>query len=441
MVKKHKQQNEMAGAMSSLDRPPKTTGSEIVAAALVFAAFLVVLIALSLAAQGASWEARDASPTAPAFNLPQQTRAPRLTTRASSSAHPAVCRIQNTRGGSLELGSGTLIEKNADGSRGVVLTCSHLFSDGVGRVIVAFPDGTTHGARLLGIDREADLAALLIANPVAEPVEVAAEIVAGSRLSVCGYGPVGVYRCIAGRLLGQSQSRGQESLMVDGAVRLGDSGGAVMDSRGRLVAVVWGEAGGVTYASYGRPLQRFLAKILGRSGRSAPDATPVSPVACPDGSCPLQWSPSRQNETPKFRFPNSNAAMQQRLDALARQIELLKSRKQDRGDFLTRGDLSGLASQQDVERVESESATRHQSLLSRIGALAQSMAGRGIADRGPSGASLGRAAGVATVGLLGLSGPAGWAVIAAAAIGGGIIGRRMKRRLRGAGGRRRRRFR
>ncbi|NOZ39154.1 MAG: hypothetical protein GXP24_02865, partial [Planctomycetes bacterium] len=57
------------------------------------------------------------------------------------------------------------------------------------------------------------------------------------------------------------------------------------------------------------------------------------------------------------------------------------------------------------------------------------------------GRSVGNAAGTAAVGLLGLSGPAGWGVIAAASVGGWLVGRRVNRKLSGAGGRRERRFR
>ncbi len=395
--------------MKTGDKRPIPTGADIVAGALVFAAILAVLIVMSLAAQGASWEARGASSAVFESDLPQKTRASRLTTSTS-----AICRIQNDLGSAVDLGSGTLIEKNHDGTRGVVLTCSHLFRDGVGRVMVTFPNGTTHGARLLGVDHEADLAALLIANPAPQPIEIAevADNPAGA-YRACGYGPNGIYRCAEGPMIGTSHSAGQMSMRIDGAVRSGDSGGAVLNSRGQLVAVIWGQAEGVTYASHGGPLRRFLRRVLGRSvGTVAPFAEASSPanrVVCRNGNCPVV--------RPRMPLPIRQPIVEpSRFDNLEKRIAALETGKQDRGNY---------ASRQDIQRIDNESTTRHATLLSRIGELASA-----------SGTT-----GAAAAGLLGLSGPAGWAVLAAATIGGGLLGRVLKKRRSDAGGRRRRRFR
>ena len=63
-----------------------------------------------------------------------------------------------------DIGSGTLVDKSDDGREGLVLTCAHLFSEGVGTVVVEFPGGKSHGAKVVAIDREADLAALAISD-------------------------------------------------------------------------------------------------------------------------------------------------------------------------------------------------------------------------------------------------------------------------------------
>src|SRR5690606_39016998 len=108
-------------------------------------------------------------------------------------------------------------------------------------------------------------------------VEVEQSTIAAGNLTACGFGPIGAYRCVAGPTLGYTEGPGQTSVRIGGAVRSGDSGGGVFDNRGRLVAVVWGESGGVTYASTGRPLGRFLERVLGRrvdGGTSPPSSTP-----------------------------------------------------------------------------------------------------------------------------------------------------------------------
>ena len=84
---------------------------------------------------------------------------------AIGEPHEALCRVNNRLAAFNNVGSGTLIDRSDDGREGLVLTCAHLFSEGVGEVVVSFPGGKTHGAKLVAIDREADLAALAISNP------------------------------------------------------------------------------------------------------------------------------------------------------------------------------------------------------------------------------------------------------------------------------------
>lgn len=339
--------------------------------------------------------------------------APPMTARELQAV---VCRVSNDVSGAKNLGSGTLIDKTEDGREGLVLTCAHLFREGVGEVVVAFSNGRRHLARIVDIDHEADLAALSIAKPAGEPAGVALNTRAQSSLHACGYGPDGVYRCAVGSRVGEAASAGRMSLLLDDSVRSGDSGGGVFDEQGRLVAVVWGESQGVTYASYGQPLRRFLNRVLGRR-------TSVV-YSCPDGTCPRQpgrsIGPRRDNTAP----------IDARWADVQRQLDQLREQKQDRGDYVHRSELptfSRFASNEDIQRIDDESATRHASLLAKL----QSLDGR----------TAGKAAGAAAVSLLGLSGPAGWAVIAASTFGGWLIGRQMKRSIGGVGGRRRRRFR
>ncbi len=341
--------------------------------------------------------------------------------RVSQAALRAVvCRVSNEVGGANNLGSGTLIDKTDDGREGLVLTCAHLFSEGTGEVLVKFADGKVHRARMIDLDQQADLAALAIAYPTGQPVEVVLEMSAQAKLQACGYGPRGTFRCAVGSQVGEAASAGQMSLLIGDSVRSGDSGGGVFDEQGRLVAVIWGEAQGVTYASYGKPLRRFLNRVLGRR-------TSVV-YSCPGGVCPQR--PSRPTLPGRGGRPNVDSRWDALQEKLQRQIDELRAQKQDRGDYLTRGELPDLGSyarQEDVERLGDESATRHATLLERL----QTISGRNV----------GKVAGTAAVGILGLSGPAGWGVIIAASVGGWLIGRRMKQKLSGAGGRRRRRFR
>jgi len=362
---------------------------------------------------------------------------------------PSVCRIHNRLSGSSSLGSGTLIDRSADGREGLILTCAHLFHEGVGDVVVTFANGQTHGAKLVHADNQADLAALAIANPRVEPAKVLLAMPQQGTLHACGYGPQGVFRCAVGPPVGQAAGQGQLSLLIGDRVRSGDSGGGVFDSQGRLVAVIWGEAQGVTYASYGRPLQKFLSRVLGRSTTAT--------AGCLNGVCPLQpprsqprWQPSNNNEG--LTLQQKVAANGKKIDSLAQGLQEAREQSnkalaaadnllaitgeindrlanREQQPLATQPDLDKFARREDLARVEADSTQRHASLLDRIGELAQA-----------SGAGVGRAAGKAAVGLLGLSGPAGWGVLAAMTVGGWAIGRRMQRPTHGAGGRRGRGF-
>ncbi len=335
----------------------------------------------------------------------------------AGSPRATVCRVHNRLGGFANVGSGTLVDKTEDGREGLILTCWHLFREGTGQVVVQFADGRSHGARVVALDRDADLAALAIANPRAEPVGVNLTIARNAKLSACGFGQTGQYRCAVGIYGGESRAPGQTSLLVNSGVRLGDSGGGVFDEQGQLVAVVWGERDGVTYASCGTPLMDFLGRVLGRRTQQV--------VNCPNGLCPR---PLPGQLAPVAVLPIDPGTGEHsiiddpRFDELAAAIDRLHTEKPDRSD---------------LERFESESTIRHESLLERMRVLA---AGGGFAQGG--GPSVGKAAGAAAVSLLGLSGPAGWAVLAAGSVGGWLAGgwlkgRRMRRKLHGAGGRRR----
>lgn len=360
----------------------------------------------------------------------------------ATSPAAAVCRVHNQLGGVVNVGSGTLVDKTDDGREGLVLTCWHLFREGTGQVVVEFADGRTHGARVVALDENADLAALAIANPKMEPVSV--NLGSDSRfqknvtrrLAACGFGQTGQMRCAVGENIGASQAPGQMNLLIDNPVRSGDSGGGVFDAEGRLVAVVWGERDGVTYASCGGPLRDFLDRVLGRRTQFV--------VNCPNGLCPRPLLPQRagprapshgsDGRAPAPGLGTSRLAPQAmlpldpgtgehsivddpRFDELAGAIAKLRTTKQDRGDYVRRDEF---------EHIKTENTSRHESLLERLKVLA--------AGGSPS---VGRAAGAAAVSLLGLSGPAGWAVLAAGTVGGWLVGRRMKRKLDGAGGRRR----
>jgi hypothetical protein len=185
-----------------------------------------------------------------------------------SPQSPAHCRITVADGSA---GSGTLVRRSD--STGVVLTCAHLFDNATGRIIVSFTNGQRFAARLIERDRAHDLAALLIRRPDVEPIAVSNDDPDGV-LSACGFGPDGQLRCFRGNITGAAIAVGAmyPSLTISGAARPGDSGGGVLDARGELVGVVWGQRDGLTYVTCGRPVREFLKRIFDRSGNQPPRA-------------------------------------------------------------------------------------------------------------------------------------------------------------------------
>jgi hypothetical protein len=310
--------------------------------------------------------------------------------------------------GTSNVGSGTLIDVTPRGERGLVLTCAHLFTEGRGNVVVEFPGGETHGALVVAADAGADLAALEIARPTAPPAGINLQLNAADALRACGFGGDGQFKCARGRLLGYSESPGQVSLRIAGPVRSGDSGGGVFDQQGRLCAVVWGETGGVTYASTGRPLAAFLNRVLGSHRGTRPSQPAATATICPDGRCPLvkpapiAAAPAVRSPAPRAPRPASPPVAG--LAPLARSCDC-------------EGKLAAIAARLDALQGANQDARPVVSPPSTF-----------------SGAA--RAAAALAVAALGVSGPAGLGAIAAATVGGWLIGRRLKRsKLRSGGAR------
>lgn len=189
--------------------------------------------------------------------------------------HESIARIVHHEASGNSIGSGTFVGSSA--GRGYVLTCAHLFeSEGQTEVQLA---GQSLAARIIAMDRPHDLVLLETQGGVGRVVETT-ELTATGLLSACGFGSTGELRCIRGSVTGFSTVNGATapSVRMRGAVRSGDSGGPVFDAAGKLVAVVWGQRDGETFAMGGEPLRRILAKLPKRELTPVvrePEAKPV----------------------------------------------------------------------------------------------------------------------------------------------------------------------
>jgi hypothetical protein len=206
-------------------------------------------------------------PTAPKESLGVAAAAP--------GPRPAVCRIECGAGPAKDCGSGVLVE--ARDGRSKVLTAWHVVRDGRNTITLRWPDGTSGPARVVAWDSAWDLAVLSAAAPSAAPVPIAARPPAvGDRLTLAGYGPVPfTYREASGEVtqfVGPMGRYPMHMVEIRAAARQGDSGGPIFNDRGELVAVLFGEARGLTAGSHVTEIRRMLGQ-------------PVAAAVCKDGRC------------------------------------------------------------------------------------------------------------------------------------------------------------
>jgi len=160
------------------------------------------------------------------------------------SVLPSVVRIgklENNEAGKLELsgiGSGAVI----DSEKGYVITNAHVVSGGDG-FLVNLPDGRVAEGRLIGIDTPTDIAVVQADDLRVSAVKRANSdnLRVGDVVFAVGY-PLGLEQSLSLGVisgLGRSSSgeRLQDFIQTDAAINSGNSGGPLLDSRGRLVGV------------------------------------------------------------------------------------------------------------------------------------------------------------------------------------------------------------
>ena len=203
--------------------------------------------------------------------------------------HPAVARIIVPEDDAIAYGSGTLVD--ARDQYGLVVTNWHVVRDSKGTVEVVFPSGFRSQARPLKVDKDWDLAALVIWRPPIEPVHISAMPPRpGDLLTIHGYGQ-GQYRIATGhctQFFSPKETLPCEMVELDVEARQGDSGGPIFNDRGEIAGVLFGAGEGTTIGSFAPRVQSFLASLAPDIGqgknqsqiavadRPAPDVHPLS---------------------------------------------------------------------------------------------------------------------------------------------------------------------
>lgn len=156
----------------------------------------------------------------------------------------------------------------------MVVTCNHVVKDRVNDAVeVAFPNQGSIAGRVVKTVKSPDLAFIrLDATPACEPLRLASWLT--SPLSVQGYGS-GPWKQSWGVLSDTLYDDGYRAV-VGVATRSGDSGGPVIDDRGRFAGTLWGCVDDEVYFT---PLEEILKHI--------PEGTVLPPYVIRPDPTPL----------------------------------------------------------------------------------------------------------------------------------------------------------
>ena len=214
--------------------------------------------------------------------LPDETEAldaySRVVTYVAETVSPSVANLRLSRRGRITgAGSGVVITPD-----GFLLTSAHVVegSRGGGRVTGSFTDGRQLTLRMVGADPLSDLAVLRADEPAPDPAPLgdAAALKVGQLVVAIG-NPHGFDSSVTagvvsalGRSLPTRAGRAQrvidDVIQTDAALNPGNSGGALVDGRGRVVGINTAVAGiGLGLAVPVNATTRQVVGTLMREGR------------------------------------------------------------------------------------------------------------------------------------------------------------------------------
>lgn len=165
-------------------------------------------------------------------------------------------------------GSGAVL----DAAQGIVVTNNHVVEGGR-KFTVDLTDGRIFDAVLIGADKATDIAVLQITAPGLSQIEVASSdtLKTGDLAFAVGY-PLGLDQTLTmGVISGLGRSgmgdRIEDYIQTDAAVNSGNSGGPLLDSRGRLIgintSILSGGGGGNDGIAFAVP-SRIMMYVVGQ---------------------------------------------------------------------------------------------------------------------------------------------------------------------------------
>jgi len=272
---------------------------------------------------------RVPTPIGGQHNPPIFDTTPSIPDRISERLTAATARVSNRLPhGETAYGSGVLVARDA--RWGWVLSCDHLFRDGVGQVVVVLRSATGwrgYEGRVFARDSLADLALIGIATPENAPISLAeTQPSPGDRVILAGYGRAGRFHAVSGQVLGYVGAQIQESretLQITGAAQEGDSGGPIVDANGQLVAILWGTDGVRTLGTYCGRIRIFLRNLLPRLEDQGPAGNSGIPAPPDNITKKAQEKPPTAEQV---AAPQDSSSGDSLLDRLHRRLETLQGR-------------------------------------------------------------------------------------------------------------------
>jgi S1-C subfamily serine protease len=188
-------------------------------------------------------------------------------------ASPGVVLVQQASG----LGSGFLID-----AKGRILTNAHVVGE-ASDVTVTYADGTEQRAKVLASDPAIDLAVLDVATPPASakplPLGTSRGLVVGDPVVAIG-NPLGLERtattgivsALKRQICSPNDSTIPNAIQTDAAINQGNSGGPLLDSRGRVIGInsqIASQGGGFEGIGFAVPIDavRPVAEAIIANGR------------------------------------------------------------------------------------------------------------------------------------------------------------------------------
>jgi putative serine protease PepD len=230
---------------------PKSARTAIVAGAVALA-----LVSGGIGGAVGAWTQSGSGPAsvtnaldAPRTNATQTSNAPAGTVQAvAEKVLPSVVQVQVA--GSQAEGEGSGVVLSSDG---LILTNNHVAAGAGanGKITVAFSDGTTASATLVGADPMSDIAVIKaegrtdltpIELGTSADLQVGQPVVAiGSPLGLAGTVTSGIVSALNRPVSTSGESGNQntviDAIQTDAAINPGNSGGALVDMDGRLIGI------------------------------------------------------------------------------------------------------------------------------------------------------------------------------------------------------------